>query len=171
VFSWIAVTAGCGSTSPSSGVGENPTSQFVPSVSQAEGALRDVFESWKKDVPPGIIPGTSPAVHVTDTYRKPGEKLVDYRILGEVPSERKRCIAVELRYEPERAERVRFLVVGIDPLWVFREEDGQNLAHWEHNMEVPNAAKETRSGKTDTESSTSKPEPASAVKPDSEASP
>jgi hypothetical protein len=84
-----------------------------------------------------MVPGTSPAVHVTDTFRKPGEKLIDYRILGEVPSERKRCLAVELRFEPERAERTRFLVVGIDPLWVFRQEDAENLAHWEHNMEKP----------------------------------
>jgi hypothetical protein len=89
-----------------------------------------------------MVPDTTPAVHVTDTFRKPGETLVDYRILGEVPSERKRCYAVELRYAPERAERTRFLVVGIDPLWVFRQEDAELLAHWEHNMETPEAAAE-----------------------------
>jgi hypothetical protein len=96
-----------------------------------------VFEAWRKGSPPGLIPDTSPAVHITDTYRKEGEQLVDYRILGEVPSERKRCYAVELRFAPERAERARFLVVGIDPLWVFRLEDAELLAHWEHKMDEP----------------------------------
>jgi hypothetical protein len=89
-----------------------------------------------------MVPETTPAVHVTDTYRKPDESLVDYRILGEVPSDRKRCYAVELRFAPERAERTRFLVVGIEPLWVFRLEDAENLAHWEHNMEAPEAPAE-----------------------------
>jgi hypothetical protein len=102
-----------------------------------------VFEAWRQGSPPGVIPDTSPAVHITDTYRKPDEALIDYRILGEVPSERKRCYAVELRFAPERAERTRFLVVGIDPLWVFRLEDAELLAHWEHKMdELPAASDE-----------------------------
>jgi hypothetical protein len=130
----IAAWSGCGTTAPTDAGGES-NAPYVPSVAQAESALRSVLEAWRQEVPPGLVPGTSPAVHVTDTFRKAGEKLVDYRILGEVPSERKRCMAAELRFEPERAERTRFLVVGIDPLWVFRQEDAENLAHWEHHEE------------------------------------
>jgi hypothetical protein len=178
LFGWIAVIAGCGSGTHAT-TADNSTSQFVPSVSQAEAALRAVIESWKKDEPPGMIPGTSPAIHITDTFRKPDEKLVDYRILGEVPSERKRCIAVELRFKPERAERTRFLVVGIDPLWVFRQEDAENLAHWEHNMDEPKAAQETKAEKPNvtvpvaqSEEKRNEAERApSAVRPASEASP
>jgi hypothetical protein len=117
--------------------------RFVPSPEQSETALRAVFEAWRQGTPPGLVPDTTPAVHVTDTFRKPDETLVDYRILGEVPSDKKRCYAVELRYAPERAERTRFLVVGIDPLWVFRLEDAENLAHWEHNMETPESGEAT----------------------------
>ena len=124
--------AGCSSQEPA-----GSAERFIPAPEQAESALKAVFEAWRKGSPPGLVPDTSPAVHITDTYRKDGEQLVDYRILGEVPSERKRCYAVELRFAPERAERTRFLVVGIDPLWVFRLEDAELLAHWEHKMDEP----------------------------------
>jgi len=87
-----------------------------------------------------MIEGTSPAVHITDTFRRPDEALVDYHILGEVPSENPRCYAVDLRFTPERVERARFTVTGIDPLWVFRLEDAQLLAHWEHNMTQADAS-------------------------------
>lgn len=136
----IATAPGCsGPAAPATA----DTERFVPSANQAETALRSVLDAWRQGTPPGMIPDTSPPVHVTDTYRKADETLVDYRILGEVPSDKKRCYAVELRFAPERAERTRFLVVGIDPLWVFRLEDAENLAHWEHNMETPGASAET----------------------------
>ncbi len=138
----VAAAAGCsGPVAPSATSAD--TERFVPSPDQAETALRAAFEAWRQGTPPGLVPDTTPAVHVTDTFRKPGEALVDYRILGEVPSDKQRCYAVELRYAPERAERTRFLVVGIDPLWVFRLEDAENLAHWEHNMETPESGEAT----------------------------
>lgn len=127
---------GCTSRS-STGSKDASADRFVPDAIAAEAALHAVFEAWRRGIPPGEVPETSPTIYVTDTFRQPGETLVDYRILGEVPSEKKRCYAVELRYSPERAERTRFLVVGIDPLWVFRLEDAENLAHWEHKTDTP----------------------------------
>ena len=153
-LSLVWMIAGCG-ISPRTDATKDANESYVPSAAQAEAALRAVCEAWRQDVPPGMIPGATPAVYITDTFRKPSEKLVDYRILGEVPSDRKRCIAVELRFEPERAERTRFLVVGIDPLWVFRQEDAENLAHWEHNMDTPitgqEAAPQTEASPTDSQ--------------------
>jgi hypothetical protein len=81
------------------------------------------------------VPDTSdPLIHVTDEHRRPQEKLIAYEILGEVPGDTPRCFAVDLQYDPPRREKARFVVVGIDPLWVFRLEDYQLLAHWEHKM-------------------------------------
>jgi hypothetical protein len=143
VLACAGLLPGCAPQAPPGTATTAGGEQYVPEPHQAEAALRAVFEAWRQGTPPGMVPETTPAVHVTDTYRKPDESLIDYRILGEVPSERKRCYAVELRFAPERAERTRFLVVGIEPLWVFRLEDAENLAHWEHNMETPEAPAET----------------------------
>ena len=113
------------------------TERYVPKPEQAESALRAALEAWRAGQPPGMVPDITPQVHVTDTFRKPNERLVDYEILGEVPTDKPRCYAVDLRYEPERFERSGFTVVGIEPLWIFRLEDVELLAHWEHNMERP----------------------------------
>jgi len=138
---------GCDAPAPPA-TSSGSDNRFKPSPVQAEAALVAVFDAWKAGHPPGMVPDrSSPSVHVTDTFRKPDEQLVDYQILGEVPGDGPRCYAVDLRFEPERVERVRFSVSGIDPLWVFRLEDAQHLAHWEHNMDQPGADDE--SGESD----------------------
>jgi hypothetical protein len=61
--------------------------------------------------------------------------LDDFEILGEVPGPTGRCFAVRLKLrEPVAEEKVRYAVFGIDPLWVFRQEDLEMLGHWEHPM-------------------------------------
>lgn len=114
---------------------------FIPSLSQSEGALQSVLEAWKAGQPSGPVAGTSPMVHVTDSSRLPGQVLEDYQILGEVPGNAPRCLAVRLKLSnPPEEKRERFVIVGIDPLWVFRQADYDLLLHWEHKME-PEPAK------------------------------
>lgn len=127
-------TGGCGRG--------NPAARFVPAEGAARGAIVAGLDAWKAGTPAGEVPGTKPLVHVVDSYRDPGEKLVGYEILGEVPGDAPRCFAVDLRFEPPRTEKVRYVVVGIDPLWVFRMEDYQLLSQWDHHMkdEQPAAA-------------------------------
>jgi hypothetical protein len=111
------------------------TARFTPSTADAEAALNTALSAWKSGVLPGLVPETSPVVHVTDSYRSDSESLVDFEILGEVPGVAARCFAVDLQFDPPREEKVRYVVVGIDPLWVFRLEDYELLAHWEHKMD------------------------------------
>ena len=35
---------------------------------------------------------------------------------------------------PTAEKRERYVIVGIDPLWIFRQEDYDLLLHWEHQM-------------------------------------
>jgi hypothetical protein len=114
--------------------------RYIPSGDASRTAMISAFDAWKQGVPAGPVPDTSPLIHVTDNHRRPKEILVGYRILGEVPGDTPRCYAVELTFDPPREERARFVVVGIDPLWVFRLEDYQLLAHWEHKMDKPSPA-------------------------------
>jgi hypothetical protein len=133
----LSVCLGCSSQ-------ESRIARFIPSADAAESAITTVLTAWKKGIPAGPVPDTSsPVVHVTDSFRDPGEKLQEFRILGEVPGDTPRCFAVELKFLPERTEKVRFVVVGIDPLWVFRMEDYQLLSHWDHNMAVAPAPKDS----------------------------
>jgi hypothetical protein len=121
-------TGGCGKS-------ENGMARYVPAEQTARQALVAGLDAWKGGAAAGEVKGTKPLVFVTDSYRRPKERLVGYEILGEVPGDVPRCYAVDLRFAPPREEKVRYVVVGIDPLWVFRQEDYQFLTHWDHHME------------------------------------
>ena len=108
---------------------------FIPSQSQSLEALKVALDAWKAGKPSGPVPGTSPVVHITDSSRVSGQTLDDYQILGDVPGNAPRCIAVKLKFShPAEEKRERFVIVGIDPLWIFRHEDYDLLLHWEHQM-------------------------------------
>ncbi|MBC7965957.1 MAG: hypothetical protein H7Z17_08535 [Fuerstia sp.] len=108
---------------------------FIPSQNQSLEALKAALDAWKAGTPSGPVPGTSPVVHITDSSRVAGQTLDDYEILGDVPGNAPRCIAVKLKLSnPAEEKRERFIIVGIDPLWIFRHEDYDLLLHWEHQM-------------------------------------
>ena len=111
------------------------SSQFIPSPKIAESAVKTGMEAWLHGDPDGPVAGTKPVIIVMDKHRKPGQVLTSYQILGEVPGNAQRCFAVRAQLaDPEKEERLRYLVFGIDPLWVFRQEDYDLMSHWEHPM-------------------------------------
>jgi len=131
-----------------SAVGYKPadrTKEFIPSPAKAERAIEAVMEAWRNGDPVGIVEGTvSPVVHVIDSHRKAGQVLDDFEVLGEVPGNAPRCFAVKaVLSNPDKQVKLRYVVVGIDPLWVFRHEDYDLLSHWEHRMEPSESAEST----------------------------
>jgi hypothetical protein len=65
-----------------------------------------------------------------------------------VGSDSGRCFAVRITLDnPAEEQRVRFIVIGVDPLWVFREEDYTMLSHWDHAMPEEPAANSEESEK------------------------
>lgn len=125
---------------------------FIPSQSQSLEALTFALDAWKAGKPAGPVPGTSPVVHITDSSRVSSQTLDDYQILGDVPGNAPRCIAVKLKLShPAEEKRERFVIVGIDPLWIFRHEDYDLLLHWEHQM-PPASQKDSVTSPLDAES-------------------
>lgn len=119
------MTFGCGDRTPN----------YTPSVSVAEAAVRRALDAWQAGESPGEIPNTQPVIHVVDVGRKPGQTLGGYRVLGETrgPSGRTFAVTLNLLNPPEDL-KTQYIVVGIDPLWVFRQEDYELLSHWDHHM-------------------------------------
>ena len=109
---------------------------IVPDPARGRQAIEAAMATWKAGHPPGIIEPTSPGVQVVDTHRKPGQTLVDFEILSDSADLRVRTFSLRLTLsESEERPVVRFLVVGIDPILVFRQEDYELLMHWEHRMD------------------------------------
>jgi hypothetical protein len=111
------------------------SARYTPSAATADAAVRSALDAWQQGQPPGAVPDTQPAVQMIDAGRKPGQTLSSYRILGETRGPSGRTFAVVLRLaSPEEEIKTQYIVVGIDPLWVFRQEDYGLLAHWDHHM-------------------------------------
>jgi len=111
------------------------TPNFVPTKEIAQMALSRALKTWREGGPAGEIVDSKPMIFVTDSNRKEAQKLIDFRILGETPglSGRTYAVELELAYPSERL-KAEYIVVGIDPLWIFRREDYELLMHWDHHM-------------------------------------
>lgn len=133
---------------------------YIPSRVIAEAALTTALEYWQAGKPAGEVPGTKPVVYATDSSRKEGQLLRSFRILGETSGGSGRTYAVVLELDnPPEVIKTQYIVVGIDPLWVFRQEDYELLMHWDHYMPdavTPDSATSTLSN----------PEPAAPATPD-----
>ncbi|WP_165230757.1 hypothetical protein [Aquisphaera insulae] len=73
---------------------------------------------------------------MVDSNREAEQRLVEYQILAQTSSSRNRTLSVRVRLEnPAEESIVRFLVMGADPILVFRQEDYDLMMHWEHKMD------------------------------------
>ena len=71
--------------------------------------------------------------HPSRWSMSPGSKvgLTGYKILGQVSAEAPVCFAVQLSLNnPPEERRERYVVVGIDPLWVWRYDEYVMITHW-----------------------------------------
>lgn len=122
----------------------DPNAKFIPTPETAEHALDQGLAAWKAGKPSGMVEGTRPQIYVTDTSRKAGQELIEYKILGETASRHGRTFMVELSFDKPQAQlKAEYIIVGIDPIWVFRREDYELLMHWDHYM--PEAPKQAES--------------------------
>jgi hypothetical protein len=104
------------------------TQDFIPPSDKARQALQAALDHWQAGHPPGRIPGTSPPVEVQDAKWKAGQKLKSYEILGEESGTEPRFFKVRLTPPQGDAVEERYVVFGIDPLHVCREEDYKKLS-------------------------------------------
>lgn len=110
--------------------------RYTPEAALARESLTAALGAWRDGKPAGSIPGR-PAIQLVDTSRTPDRRLRAFSILSEQPTGAQgRAFVVRLSFEnPPSDVRVRYVVVGIDPIWVFHKDDYDRLAHWEHPLE------------------------------------
>ncbi|MBX9584204.1 MAG: hypothetical protein K2X87_28225 [Gemmataceae bacterium] len=101
---------------------------FTPPADNARKALDAALAHWQAGNPPGAVPGTTPAVEVLDGRWGAGQKLKEYEVLREEPAEgTARTFAVRLTTD-KGTQEVKYMVLGIDPLWVYRDEEFRKLS-------------------------------------------
>lgn len=105
----------------------------VPPAGPARQALESALNAWQSGRPVGKIETASPPVQAVDSGWGKGQKLASYEILEEVTREDgRRCFKVRLNLQkPAVSQEVHYLVVGMSPMWIYREEDYKNFQNWE----------------------------------------
>jgi hypothetical protein len=104
-------------------------SDFLPAEDKARKALETALTTWQNGGPVGKIVNGPPAIEVIDSKWKAGQKLQSYQILQAVPGDGPARFVVRLTLkQPPGEQEVRYVVLGLDPLWVYREEDYKKLS-------------------------------------------
>jgi hypothetical protein len=120
----IAVVAATGCTRKSS-------ADFTPSSGNARTALESALKSWQEGQSPGVVAGTAkPVVRVEDSEWTSGKKLSAYEIVGdEAPvGLGPRVFTVRITTADDQKRDVKYMVVGIDPLLIYRDVDYDKLS-------------------------------------------
>jgi hypothetical protein len=118
-----AVSLGCSS--------HRRNEDFVPAEQTARGALESYLNAWKQGNMDQAVPGTRPVVMSGDSLHAAKRPLKEFTILGPVAADAERCYAVRLVLdEPREERRERYVIIGLDPLWVMLYDDYEMLTHW-----------------------------------------
>jgi hypothetical protein len=117
------------------------SSAYAPSGHDSRQALEAVLTAWQNGKSPGTIETTSPPVHVVDSAWQGGQKLDRYSILSEEDQDGVKRYNVRLSLKDPRGERnATYVVMGREPVWVYREDDYQRMLNMDNN---PSPARRT----------------------------
>jgi len=110
--------------------------RFYPPPDRAQAALETALTGWQNGSSYGAVPGaTDPVVQFIDARHAQGQKLTGYTILGLAPGDGPRVYTVKLTLSgASESVRTRYVVFGVDPVWVMRHEEYDQMAHWDHPM-------------------------------------
>jgi hypothetical protein len=123
------------------------TPAYMPSWEEAARALESALTAWRDAPSPPPESFASPAIQFVDQQRRPGQRLLSFEVLGRVDVENARQFTVRLTLKDEdEPQLVRYNCFGRQPVWVFRLEDYERLAHWEHKMDEPSATPDQNRG-------------------------
>src|SRR5579884_288358 len=117
----------------STGCAQRGYDDYVPSPQLARRALEDALQTWQRGEHVHTLDrGDSVPVQPVDSAWTAGHKLRSFEVVGETHGDSPRCFAVRLWLDNQNDEQlVRYYVLGIKPLWVFRQDDYDMMAHWE----------------------------------------
>src|ERR1700756_4412416 len=98
--------------------------KFDPNPQRARYAVEVALDKWKSGQEPGRIDAESLEFEVVDSRWNDGAKLSQYEITSEDKTQDgHHRFSVKMTTSEQSGEVVRYIVVGKNPLWVYREED------------------------------------------------
>lgn len=106
---------------PGCGSGEE---KYIPSESTAREALDAALTAWKSGQAHGTVKSFAVPIDTFDARWQAGGKLETFEVVREEAFEGPRKFVVNMKLVDDKsAEEVVYLIVGNDPLLVFRQQD------------------------------------------------
>jgi hypothetical protein len=107
-----------------SGCGGNSHDEYLPGASQAREAVEAALAEWKSGKPHETVRTLDTPIDMFDARWRDGQKLESFEITEELPANPHPSFKVRMRFAGSlQDEESTYLVMGIDPLLVFRSED------------------------------------------------
>lgn len=97
--------------------------RYVPAKTTAREALQTALSTWQSGTAHGPITSSKPVINVFDARWQAGKKLTSFEIVEEMTGKDHPHFKVRLQLDGQPEETATYLVVGIDPLLVFRDAD------------------------------------------------
>ncbi len=96
---------------------------YKPTSVTARAGIETALSTWKSGTAHGSITSVKPNLDVFDARWQAGAKLESFEILEEVTGKPEPHFKVKLKLVGKPEETTEYLVVGIDPLLIFRQAD------------------------------------------------
>ena len=98
--------------------------KYIPSPTTARGALEAALNAWKSGATFGTVKSFQVPVDTFDARWQAGKSLESFEVLCDVSSEGPKTFVVKMKLADDKEEQeVTYLVLGNNPLLVFRKED------------------------------------------------
>ncbi len=149
----IGIVPACVLLSCLAGCGQG-NARFTPSTDVARTSLEAALTAWRDGKPCGPVEG-KPPVHAVDSVWQAGARMESFQIGEEEDlGDGTKQFVVKLTMKEAKASResdVRYVVHGLEPVYVFREDDYKRALNMDNNPEPPRTRKasgRTRRGST-----------------------
>lgn len=100
--------------------------RYVPAATDARQAVETALSTWKSGAKHGTITSSKVKIDVFDArWQVEKKNLESYMIIEDIPGQPQPQFKVRLKLVGKQEETNTYLVVGNDPLQVFRDDDYQ----------------------------------------------
>jgi hypothetical protein len=105
----------------------------LPTSTAARQALTLALDTWKAGKPVASMADNKPRIEVVDSEWRAGEVLASYTLGADSPGQGTQAIAASLILKGRPPEDVTYMVFGINPIQIYREEDFTRAMNMENN--------------------------------------
>ncbi len=110
----------------------NPGAPVTP-MSLAREALVRGLEAWKAGAPPSSLATATPRIDFIDFEWAAKRKLTDFAVKGDGTGQGTQTFEVTLTLAGQPARDVKYLILGTDPVQVYRDQDFDRAMNMDNN--------------------------------------